>query len=177
MDLGKRKKQLEQPFRNLSLASLKYLLNKKECGYEKLFNLFSLILEVDNLFCDSLEEQVNFILDEPLELFNEEQLHVFYDVLSNKILEGAIKSLPPSVLKKIITYYAEKEEYTLLEDLIVMLDPQFLDLDLAVKLCKEFKLYEVLIYLWNKVFTDYMTPLIDFIYRIKGCLLYTSRCV
>lgn len=174
VNLRKRKKQLEQPFRNLSLASLKYLLSKKECGYEKLFNLFSLILEVDNLFSDSLEEQVNFILDEPLELFNEEQLHVFYDVLSNKILEGAIKSLPPSVLKRIITYYAEKEEYTLLEDLIVMLDPQFLDLDLAVKLCKEFKLYEVLIYLWNKVFTDYMTPLVDFIYRIKG---ETSRCL
>ncbi|AGO13155.1 AaceriAFR002Cp [[Ashbya] aceris (nom. inval.)] len=161
-DSEERKSQLTQPFRNLSLASLKFLMNQETVEYAKFYDLFSLIIEVGSLF----EKSMTQILEDIFELLNNTHIDAFYDALSNQILEGTPFSLPPFLLKEVLQYYAETKNLKMIELLIVTLNQSSLDIDMAVKICRKFNLYGVLMHLWNNIFDDYLTPLVDIICKL-----------
>ncbi|AEY97684.1 FAFR002Cp [Eremothecium gossypii FDAG1] len=161
-DSEERKSQLTQPFRNLSLASVKFLINQESVEYAKFYDLLSLIIEVGSLFEKSLTQ----ILEDIFELLDHTHSDAFYDALSNQILEGTPFSLPPFLLKEVLQYYAETKNLKMIELLIVTLNQSSLDIDMAVKICRKFNLYGVLMHLWNNIFDDYLTPLVDFICKL-----------
>ncbi|CCE63558.1 hypothetical protein TPHA_0F00720 [Tetrapisispora phaffii CBS 4417] len=163
-----RYEQFKRPFHNLSLAAMRFLLKQKKADYDKIYELLVLILRNLNRFPDSDTKQIleNSLIEKSFELLNGDNPEIFFEVLVNVISEGYIKKLPPTVFKAILSHYANLERIELMEILIVTLDPQTLDIDFAVKLCKEHRLYNVLIYLWNVVFADFITPFVSFIAQI-----------
>ena len=101
------------------------------------------------------------ILEELLESVDDDR--VYFEVLEPYILFGTIKVLPPNVLKHLIKHYVSIGEGELLTELLCTLDIKSLDIDLAIKLCKEYRLNDCLIYIWNILLNDYQTPFFDFV--------------
>ncbi|SCW00992.1 LAFE_0D02652g1_1 [Lachancea fermentati] len=177
-DVTIRKQQLEKPFKNVSLASIRFLLNSdrpKENSDNELFKLFNLIIMVDIILLDG-EYQSDSLAEEIIELLSQSQKKFFFDALSNQIFKGRVRSLPPVLLTEVLTYYAEVKDKDTIERLVLVLNPQFLNIDLAVRLSKKFEMHETLLYVWNTALDDYITPFIDLLYKITGqdanCLLF-----
>ena len=110
---------------------------------------------------ESLSDELYFILETVFEVLNNQFL--FFDTIESYILSGKIMTLPPLILKKLIEYYTLNEKGELLTEMICILDVKTLDIDLAIQLCKKYKLRDCLIYIWNFILGDYATPFADFI--------------
>lgn len=90
---------------------------------------------------------------------------IFYERVSHFIYAGDIVSLPPRVFKEMVLNMSGNPEA--LEDVICRLDTSTLDIDLTLKLCKEHKLTETAVYVWNMALDDFIGPLMGFIEQIN----------
>ncbi|CCD27071.1 CORVET complex membrane-binding subunit VPS8 NDAI_0J01790 [Naumovozyma dairenensis CBS 421] len=173
-----REKQLADSFYNLSLATLKHLLGEKnrklgdkrapfKASYNKIFDLFTLVLRVfSDIDSNSKTTLTRSFLEQSVDFFNNFTIGLYFESLSNLILQGTIKLISPTIFKEAIIFYANSGRFETIQNLVINLNPMTLDVDLAFRLCKKYNLNQILIYLWNKIFGDYTTPLGDFI-----CLL------
>lgn len=177
---SERDQQLIVPFYNLALASLRFVLQKQSIDYGEVDLLFSVIIRNLRTFekGDANLDYTNTFLERSMDCFKDKNCNIFFEVLTNAVMEGNIRALPPEVFKALLEYYSMLKKTSLLEELIIMLNPEMLDVDLAVKLCQDNGLFDILIYIWNKVFGDYTTPLIEAIYKIshqnEKCLLFAK---
>ncbi|AMD21857.1 HFR002Cp [Eremothecium sinecaudum] len=169
---NERKDQLLLPFRNLALSTLKSIMRRNNIEYNTSYDRCTQIFEVGSLFGD----QFFSILEEMNDFISDTNKDAFYDAISNEILEHTITTLPPVMLKGIMQHFADKKNLRAIELLIITLNQSSLDIDMSVKLCKKFKLYGVLVYLWNNMFSEYSTPFIDYLFKITKqydkCLLF-----
>lgn len=168
-DFAEREQELEKPFYNLALAALRFIIKHQNAEFDKIYELFSLVLSTVDFFHKELlgTEPINTFLEKSMEFFSEHNVNIFFEVLLSLILEGTMCALPAVVFKPMLTNFADSKNLSVVEDMIVMLDPRTLDVDLAVKLCQRYELLGVLIYICNVVFDDYITPLVDAILRIN----------
>lgn len=175
-DDTKRLYQLSDPFKNLTLAAVGYLTNLEDIKEENLVELFYLVLRIVNIFANHSHVSNDFeaFIDELYHRLDNEQKHIFCDVISNTVKEGNLKKLPPECFKDLISYLAKRENGYDLGEILTQLDPDTLDIDLATKICENNKLFDILIYIWNKLFNDYVTPLLDFFFIISD---HTNECV
>ncbi|KAI9784824.1 MAG: Vacuolar protein sorting-associated protein 8 [Geoglossum umbratile] len=86
---------------------------------------------------------------------------MFLETLEPYILDGQIRSIPPTVLKGLTTHFTSMAFDSRLEEIICHLDTATMDIDQITTLCKKHNLYDALIYVWNRALGDYITPLID----------------
>ncbi|CDK29934.1 unnamed protein product [Kuraishia capsulata CBS 1993] len=86
---------------------------------------------------------------------------IFYDVLEAYILDGKVVSLAPTILKGLVETYIAQGKTLVLEEIICLLDIRTLDIDLTISLCKKHGLKDILIYIWNVLLNDYISPLMD----------------
>lgn len=92
----------------------------------------------------------------------------FFGELCKRILSSAVSFIPPSIFRELVKQYGAIPKYQeKLEKLICTLDAKSMDLDLTVFLCKEHKLHDTLIYIWNQGLGDYITPLVEIIEDLK----------
>ncbi|CAI4054608.1 CORVET complex membrane-binding subunit VPS8 SKDI_01G0710 [Saccharomyces kudriavzevii IFO 1802] len=175
-DTEERVKQLMEPFYNLSLAALRFLIKKDDADYDKVYQLLMVVVRVFQRFSKRLDSipSLDVFLEQGLEFFESKDDAVYFEVVANIVAQGSVTAISPALFKSIIDYYAKEENLKVIEDLIIMLDPATLDVDLAVKLCQNYNLFDLLIYIWNKIFDDYQTPLVDLIYRISN---QSEKCV
>lgn len=185
-DQKEKETQLLEPFYNLALATQRFLLKKRDANYDNIFKLVSLVVRVLDSFhlkdtTSTLKISLNSFLEQALEFFDSNTIGLYYEVLSNLIIEGYIRSVSAPIFKNLISYFSSIKRFSTIQELIIILDSKTLDIDLAVKLCKEFHLSTILIYLWNKVFLDYISPLVDYLHLLAGdsnqCMLfdYTTK--
>ncbi|ROT42258.1 hypothetical protein SODALDRAFT_374612 [Sodiomyces alkalinus F11] len=105
---------------------------------------------------------VDFLFDEMYEWFEDGGIEgIFLETLEPYILDKSITIVPPAVVKAMVTYYVSKDWESRLEEMIVHMETATLDLDQITTLCKQHRLYDALIYVWNQALDDYITPLID----------------
>ncbi|CAI4037109.1 hypothetical protein SMKI_01G0680 [Saccharomyces mikatae IFO 1815] len=175
-DKEERAKQLMEPFYNLSLAALRFLIKKDSADYDRVYQLLMVVVRVFQRFSKNSGTlpPLEVFLEQGLEFFESKDNAVYFEVVANIVAQGSVTSISPVLFKSIIDYYAKEEDLKVIEDLIIMLDPITLDVDLAVKLCQHYNLSDLLIYIWNKVFDDYQTPLVDLIYRISN---QSEKCI
>lgn len=176
----KKEEQLRRPFYNLSLAALRFVLGQSTIDYNEVYSLFSMVLQIVGMFQDEDVRRgyTDSFLEQSLEFFGDEKSDILFEVLVNHIMEGSLTVLPPLIFKKMLKHYADIGRTAAVEELIVMLDPKMLDIDLAVKLCIEYGLFDALVYIWNEIFGDYITPLVDAICKIsqlpQKCTLFAN---
>ncbi|KAH8597645.1 Golgi CORVET complex core vacuolar protein 8-domain-containing protein [Bisporella sp. PMI_857] len=111
--------------------------------------------------CLSIDD-TDFLFEEAYEWFEDGGSEgIFLETLEPHILEKAIVSIPPSVVKAMVTHYVTKGLESRLEEMICHIETATLDIDQVTTLCKQHNLYDALIYVWNQALGDYITPLID----------------
>ncbi|KAL7620288.1 Vacuolar protein sorting-associated protein 8 [Parahypoxylon ruwenzoriense] len=111
--------------------------------------------------CQSIGD-VDFLFDEMYEWYEDGEVEgIFLEVLEPYILEKTISTVPPAAVKAMVTHYVSKGWESRLEEIICHMETPNLDIDQITSLCKQHRLYDALIYVWNQALTDYVTPLID----------------
>jgi len=111
--------------------------------------------------CLSMHE-TDFLFDEAYEWYADASTQdVFLYTLEPYIIGGKIRAVPPVILKDLMNWYAALGLGDRLEEMIISLEPYTMDVDQVTTICKEYKLYDALIYVWNQAFADYVTPLIE----------------
>jgi hypothetical protein len=105
---------------------------------------------------------VDFLFDEAWEWYEDGNSEgVFLETLEPHILEKQITTVPPTVVKAMVTHYVRKGLESRLEEMICHMETATLDIDQVTTLCKQHNLYDALIYVWNQALNDYITPLVD----------------
>ncbi|KAH8151233.1 uncharacterized protein LAJ45_04435 [Morchella importuna] len=104
----------------------------------------------------------DFLFEEAFDHFEQGSVQgIFLETLEPHILEGRIRSVPPTVVKALIKHYTSLELDSRLEEIICHMDTRTLDIDQVTTLCKRHNLYDAMIYVWNRALGDYITPMID----------------
>ncbi|KAH6669442.1 vacuolar assembly/sorting protein-like protein VPS8 [Halenospora varia] len=105
---------------------------------------------------------IDFLFDEAYEWYEDgDSEGIFLEVLEPHILETRITTIPPSVVKSLVTHFVRQGWESRLEEMICHMNTMTLDIDQVTTLCKQHNLYDALIYVWNQALHDYITPLID----------------
>ncbi|ESZ93642.1 hypothetical protein SBOR_5947 [Sclerotinia borealis F-4128] len=105
---------------------------------------------------------IDFLFDEAFEWYEDGNSEgIFLEALEQSILDQRITSIPPTVVKSMVSYFVSKGFESRLEEMICHMETATLDIDEVTTLCKQHGLYDALIYVWNQALHDYITPLID----------------
>ncbi|RXN00353.1 Vacuolar protein sorting-associated protein 8-like [Acipenser ruthenus] len=86
-------------------------------------------------------------------------LGVLFECLEPYILADRLKDITPLVVKELVVYYENGGMLDALESLITHLDITTLDLHQIVLLTRKYKLFDALIYVYNKGMNDFITPI------------------
>lgn len=143
-------------------ASLKYAFGKRQKkppGIDE--NHLKELAEACFESCLSIGD-IDFLFEEAYEWYEDgDSEGIFLETLEPHILEKTITTIPPGVVKAMVTHYVSKGMESRLEEMICHMETMTLDIDQVTTLCKQHNLYDALIYVWNQALHDYITPLID----------------
>ncbi|KAB8272333.1 Golgi CORVET complex core vacuolar protein 8-domain-containing protein [Aspergillus minisclerotigenes] len=142
-------------------ASLKYAFGRnQEANTEQLGNQqLEELAEVSISACVCMDDE-DFLWDEVFNWYEEHDSQgVFLDALESYIVEGTVRTLPPTAVKALISHFATNHTASRLEEIICLLDTATMDIDQVTTLCKHYNLYDAFIYVWNRCVGDYVGPL------------------
>lgn len=151
-------------------ASLKFAFGRNaEASNERLESRqLEELAEVSISACVSMAEE-EFLWDEVFNWYEEHDSQgVFLDALEPYIVDGAVRSLPPTAVKALINHFSTNHSTSRLEEIICLLDTTTMDIDQVTTLCKHYNLYDAFIYVWNRSLGDYVSPLEDLIALIPS---------
>lgn len=145
-------------------ASLSYTFSQHDDSREsRLRDLADVCFDA----CVSMQE-TEYLFSDVFDMFQEaDEEPLFIKALEPYVLDGDVKTLPPEVVKSIVSHFIAEGQGTRLEELLCRLDPQSFDLDQITMLCRQHSLYDALIYVWTQGIGDFITPLIDLLTLVK----------
>ncbi|TGJ86917.1 hypothetical protein E0Z10_g1852 [Xylaria hypoxylon] len=167
-DASLRHQMVQDKLMEIMTASLKYAFsqrqkNKSSADDKHLHEL----AETCFVACHNVGD-IDFLFDEVYEWFEEGDVEgIFLEVLEPYILEKTIRTVPPTVVKAMVTHFVSQGWEGRLEEMICHMETATLDIDQITLLCKQHGLYDALIYVWNQALYDYVTPLIDLLTLLK----------
>lgn len=89
---------------------------------------------------------------------------LYLDTLANAVFDLRLRSVSPRVFKGLVSSYSEDTEK--MEEIICTLDPATLDVDTTLNLCRQHRLLDASVYIWNVALNDYISPLSEFLTMI-----------
>jgi hypothetical protein len=148
-------------------ASLKYTFAKKDTDGGVREARLKELAEVCFTGLLSMKE-LDFLFEEVYDAFEEgSDEKPFFETLEPYILDDEITSIPPNVLKDLITFYASANRGPRLEEMICRLSTDTMDINQVTMLCQQYVLYDALIYVWTRTIGDFITPLTNILELIK----------
>src|ERR1700761_1124606 len=100
---------------------------------------------------------------------------IFLRQLEPFVLDSTINYVPPRITQRIIASHAEKGNLEDAERLIWHIDPQCLDIDQAIHLCREHNMWDALIYVFCAALHDYVSPIVELLALIRRLQRYRLR--
>lgn len=164
-----RQELVQEKLLEMMLASLKYAFGRnEEAGNGALTSSqLSELADACVYACISMENH-EFLFDEVYPWYEEsESQGLFLDVLEPYIVDGSVRTLSPSAVKSLITYYSTNHAPSRLEEIICLLNTSTLDIDQVTTLCKQYNLYDAFIYVWTRSLGDYISPFAELLDIIK----------
>lgn len=117
--------------------------------------------------CISMQE-TDYLFGDVFDTFEEaDEEAVFVVTLEPFVIDGEVKTLPPEVVKSMVSHLISENQAARLEELLCRLDPLSFDLDQITILCRQHSLYDALIYVWTQGIDDFVTPLVDLLSLVK----------
>lgn len=165
-----RKPIVEEKLLEMISASLKYAFGRNaEATNGRLENSqLEELAEVSVAACIYMADE-EFLWEEVFTWYEEhDSAGVFLDVLEPRIVDGIIRSLPPTAVKALINHFITTHSAGRLEEIICLLDTTTMDIDQATTLCKHHNLYDAYIYVWNRCLADYVGPLEELLHCIPS---------
>lgn len=113
-------------------------------------------------------DETDYLFGRVFDMFEEVgEDSIFISTLEPYVLDGDIKSIPPEIVKSMVSHFISENQAARLEELLCRLDPHSFDLDEMTMLCKQHGLYDALIFIWSQGIGDFVTPLIDLLTLVK----------
>ncbi|KAK9369674.1 Golgi CORVET complex core vacuolar protein 8-domain-containing protein [Lipomyces kononenkoae] len=120
-------------------------------------------------------DALDVLFDSVYEYFENANMRgIYFETLEPYIVSEKILSVPPAIVKELINIYASLALNDRLEEMICHLDTSTLDIDQVTTLCRNYGLYDALVYVWNQALGDYISPMADFMKLISRYLKLTS---
>ncbi|KAJ5787984.1 hypothetical protein N7457_002974 [Penicillium paradoxum] len=117
------------------------------------------LAEVSITACILMADE-EFLWEEVFNWYEEQNsAGIFLDSLEPRIIDGTLRSLPPTAVKALINHFIGTHSVGRLEEIICLLDTTTMDIDQVTTLCKQHNLYDAFIYVWNRCLMDYVGPL------------------
>ena len=111
---------------------------------------------------------LDFLFEEVYTWYEDGQAQgIFLEILEPYITNNEVQIIPPSVLKDLVGHFTGKGLDDRLEEMLCHLDPQTMDIDQITTLCKQNRLYDAFIYVWNQALGDYTTLIVYFLDMLK----------
>lgn len=108
------------------------------------------------------------------DVFEQYQTHwidgIFCRQLEPFIVDGRIRTVPTQIAQKLLELHDADGELGSLETLVWNLDPACLDINQAIGLCRRHRLWDALIYVFNRALLDYVSPVVHLIGLIRTIL-------
>ncbi|CAH1405711.1 unnamed protein product [Nezara viridula] len=95
---------------------------------------------------------------------------LFLESMEAAILEGKLVQIPPEVMQRLVSFQQSKQSWDILEECIQRVEVTCLDIEQVIKLCKKQNLYSALISVWNRAMSDYTSPIIELVPKLKSFL-------
>ena len=145
-------------------ASLNYTFSQHDEGRQaRLRELATVCFDA----CISMSE-MDYLFGDVFEMFEDaDEEDIFISILEPYVLDGDVKSIPPEVVKTMVSHFISENQAARLEELLCRLDPHAFDLDEISMLCRQHSLFDALIYVWTQAIGDFVTPLIDLLTVVK----------
>jgi hypothetical protein len=109
--------------------------------------------------------QQSLLFGEIWDRFQEAKLfEVFLDSLQKYVLDGSINKIPNPIIVKHMFEYFEK---SVMEQLVLQLDPFSIDIHNCLQLCRDRGMMKAIIWIYNSALSDYLSPVIEMLSRME----------
>lgn len=133
-------------------------------------SLFQGLARVCARACLSLGE-MGFLFDVLYDKYEENGIEgIFVGQMEEFIVSGVLREMPIPVVQRLVAFRRDREEFGQAERIIWHVDPKCLDLDQALGLCLERRLYDALIYVFNAALEDWVSPVIELLHPLRRVL-------
>ena len=142
-------------------ASLKFAFGKNPEAGSSRVNQSQLERLAQACFTACLStDDLDFLFEDVYNWYAEGNVQAtFLRILETYISDQEIRTVPPTLLKDLVADFVERGENQRLEEIICRLSPDTMDLDQITALCKRYRLYDALFYIWSQAIGDYTTIL------------------
>ena len=136
-----------------------------------LFIYFQSLIPI-TIECCLLIGNLEILFNDIYERFVDDEIarNVFLEGLEHYILDDKLTYLTAIVMRDLIEHYEKSGQLEKLEKCLVHLDLSSVDINYMVKLCWNYCLYDLLIYVYNKGLKDYYTPFEKLIKLVQEAL-------
>ncbi|KHJ97874.1 hypothetical protein OESDEN_02146 [Oesophagostomum dentatum] len=84
---------------------------------------------------------------------------IFLESLDEFILDGTLEMPPPALVSEYLSHLASEGHFSQLQASVVRFPIECIDIHYVMSTCKQNNLYDGIIYVMNKAFNDYLSPL------------------
>ncbi|VDK61197.1 unnamed protein product [Cylicostephanus goldi] len=84
---------------------------------------------------------------------------IFLESLDEFVLDGSLESPPPALVSEYLSHLASEGHFSQLQASVVRFPIECIDIHYVMSTCKQNGLYDGIIYVMNKAFGDYLSPL------------------
>ncbi|EST05200.2 Vacuolar protein sorting-associated protein 8, central domain protein [Kalmanozyma brasiliensis GHG001] len=133
-------------------------------------SLFQGLARVCARACLSLND-LDFLFDTLYDKYEDNGIEsIFVGQMEDFIVSGELRSLPIPVVQRLVAFRKDRQEYAQAERIIWHVDPKSLDLDQALSLCLDRRLYDALTYVFNAALEDYVSPIIEMLHPVRRAI-------
>jgi hypothetical protein len=100
---------------------------------------------------------------------------IFLKKIEPWVLGGEVHALPPSVSQRLISIHEERGEFEDAQRIIWHVDPEWLDINQVLGLCQRRRLYDALIYVYNRTMKDYVSPLVELMGLVRNIMQHRQQ--
>lgn len=125
-----------------------------------------LVAEIANA-CLALED-LDYFFDDVYERYQQAWIDgIFFAQLEPFILEGRIRTMPTNVVQRLFQWLDEQNRLEQLENIIWRLEPSCLDINQAIMLCQQHRLWDALVYVYTRAIRDYVSPVVELLAVVR----------
>ncbi|TFK54448.1 hypothetical protein OE88DRAFT_1695853 [Heliocybe sulcata] len=170
-----------QKLRDLMTASARYAFSEERLvenhmtedgrGVDRT-ELFEGLVQTCARACKALDDY-DFLFEDLFQYYDDYGIsRMFLVQLETFVLEGDIRYVPPRITQRLVAMHDEDGRPDLVERVIWHIEPDCLDINQAVHLCKTHQLYDALIYVYTRAMKDYVAPVVELLGLIRRVMQY-----
>ncbi|GBE80615.1 predicted protein [Sparassis crispa] len=178
----KLKEVVGEKMRELMVASAHYAFSEDRMtdgthvtpdgrGVDRTF-LFEGLVATCTRACIALDD-FDFLFEDLFQYYDSNAIaRIFLAQLEPFILEGTVRHVPPRITQRLIGLHDDDHRPDLAERVIWHIDPDCLDINQAITLCQNYRLYDALMYVYTRALKDYVSPVVELLSLIRQVQQY-----